>query len=66
MALSNCVKCGHQFFEAQPISIGNSPYQMMAIRCSGCGGVVSITEAQSAADLVRRLAKALDATLPPA
>lgn len=40
MAISRCMKCDSQFFEAKEQSPIGSKFKLIFIQCSSCGGVV--------------------------
>jgi len=44
MAMSTCAKCGGHFFEMKENEPTGSQFKIMFIQCSGCGGVVGVTE----------------------
>jgi hypothetical protein len=55
MAISRCLKCGGQSFEAVvKIPIG-SPRRVMFVQCSVCGSVVGIQEPENGAQPKRLL-----------
>ncbi len=55
MAISRCLKCGGQSFEAVvKIPIG-SPRRVMFVQCSTCGGVVGVQEQEGTSQIKKTL-----------
>lgn len=44
MAMSTCVKCGGHRFEVKENEPTGAMFKLLFIQCSGCGGVVGVTE----------------------
>lgn len=59
MAISTCVKCGGTRFEIVEKEPARSNYKLLFVQCTGCGGVVGVTEYYNAGVLIHQLAKAL-------
>lgn len=59
MAMSTCIKCGGHSFEVVEKEPTKASFKMMFVQCSGCGGVVGVTEFYNIGALIHKLAKAL-------
>lgn len=61
MAISTCIKCGHQpmRFELTEIEPFNSRYKMFAVQCMNCGAVAGVTEYRNTNVSIDALKKSL-------
>ena len=64
MAISTCVKCGGTHFEIVAKEPRGANYKLMFVQCTGCGGVVGVTEFYNTGVLIQKLAKALGVKIP--
>ncbi len=61
MAISKCLResCGKNSFEMKELKVQKSAYKLMAIQCSFCGAVVSVTEFYNIGNAVTKIAEKL-------
>jgi hypothetical protein len=59
MTVSNCTKCEGTAFEAVELAIEGVDRLLLAIRCAGCGGVLSVVEKHDIASMIRQQNRAL-------
>jgi hypothetical protein len=59
MAASTCVKCGSTSFDMVRVEPKASPYVLMFVQCSSCGGVVGVLESLNIGSLIIKLAARL-------
>jgi ribosomal protein S27AE len=59
----HCAKCGLTDFELTTFQPRHQPEKFVAVQCVKCGVPIGVVEHESAAVLVKRLAKALNVRL---
>jgi hypothetical protein len=59
MALSTCIKCGANNFEATVKEPRGSNFKVQFIQCGACGGVVGVMDYYNIGSLLLTLAKKL-------
>ena len=59
MADSTCVKCGSDSFEAREVTPSGTERTLLFVQCSGCGGVVGVTEKDDLGTMMRQQNSAL-------
>lgn len=56
---STCLKCGGSSFELGDIEIKDANFKLYAVRCSNCGGVVCVIEAENITNMLLEQNRAL-------
>ena len=59
MAISTCIKCGNTNFEIKENSPSLSNYKFDFIQCTGCGGVVGVTDYYNTDSILNKIAQKL-------
>jgi hypothetical protein len=57
--MPTCVKCGKHVFQLNEHTPMGSKFKLMFVQCSGCGGVIGVTDYYNIGAMTKSLGQAL-------